>query len=96
MTEVLQANIFFIIASVATVCFTLMLCVLLYHVIRIVRAVRRIVERVESGSEALAGDVEELRKNLNPSRLFGFVMNIIPTPGRRRYEEEYDDDEEVK
>lgn len=79
MTEVLHANIFFIIASVATVCFCLMICILLYHIIKIVRAVRRIVERVESGSEALASDVEELRKNLNPARLFGFIMNIIPT-----------------
>ena len=91
MTEVLHANIFFIIASVATVCFCLMVCILLYHVIKIVRSIRRIVERVEQGSEALASDVEELRKNLNPSRLFGFVMNIIPTGGHGRQTKENDD-----
>lgn len=92
MTEVLHANIFFIIASVATVCFTLLLCVLLYHVIKIVRSIRRIVERVESGSEALAGDIEELRANLNPARLFGFIMNIIPTNrSRSRHSDEEDE-----
>ena len=88
MNEILQANIFFVIASVATVCFTILLCVLLYHVIKIVRAIRRIVERVESGSEALASDVEELRKNLNPARLFGFIMNIVPTGHKTRSDED--------
>ena len=91
MNEILHANIFFVIASVATVCFTVLLCVLLYHVIKIVRAIRRIVERVETGSEALASDVEELRKNLNPTRLFGFVMNIIPTRKPNHYHEETED-----
>lgn len=92
MTDVLHANIFFVIASVATVCFAILVCVLLYHIIKIVRAIRRIVERVESGSEALASDVEELRKNLNPARLFGFVMNIIPTSRRSRFTDSEDDE----
>ncbi|MEZ4200814.1 MAG: hypothetical protein R3B69_04545 [Candidatus Paceibacterota bacterium] len=91
MSEVLHANIFFVIASVATVCFAIMVCVLLFHIIKIVRAVRRIVERVEQGSEALASDVEELRKNLNPARLFGFVMNIIPTPPKSKKDDNEDE-----
>lgn len=37
------------------------------------------VERVETGSQALAEDIEELKASLNPARLFGFIMNIIPT-----------------
>ena len=92
MSEVLHANIFFVIASVATVLFTLLLCVLLYHVIKIVRAIRRIVERVETGSEALAGDLEELRANLNPARLFGFVMNIMPTGNTKKRSKKQDDE----
>lgn len=78
MTEVLHANIFFAITSVAVVTATILLCVLLYHVIRIVRAVRRIVERVEAGSEVIAEDLEDLRANLNPARIFQFVLQFLP------------------
>ncbi|MEL6804009.1 MAG: hypothetical protein AAFO91_09540 [Bacteroidota bacterium] len=92
MDEVLHANVFFIIASVAMVVFTIMVCVFLYHVIKIVSALRRIIERFETGSEALAGDIEELRANLNPARLFGFVMNIIPTAYVRKTRTQDDDE----
>jgi len=77
MNEILHANIFFIIASLATICFSILACVLLYHVVKIVKSVRRIVDRVEAGSEVLADDLEELRVNLNPAKLFGFIVNIF-------------------
>lgn len=79
MTEVLQANIFFYIASAATILFTIFICVLLYHIIRIVKAIRRIVARVDAGSEVLASDIEELRSNFNLTRLLGFVAKVVPT-----------------
>lgn len=78
MTEVLHANIFFIITSVAVALFTLLVCVLLFHVIKIVKAIRRIVERVEAGSEVLADDIDNIRSSLNPAKLIQFVMNFIP------------------
>ena len=88
MNEVLHANIFFVIASVGIVVLTILVCVLLFQVIKIVRSVRRIVERVEAGSEVLADDIENLRENLNPAKLVTFVMSLIPglgaTPTRRR------------
>jgi len=75
---VLHANIFFIIASVGVVLFIIITSLILYHVLKVVRAVRRIVERVERGSEVLAEDIEDIRHNLNPTRLIGFIMSIIP------------------
>lgn len=78
MTEVLQANIFFIITSIAVVVFTLLVCVLVYHLIKIVRAIRRIVDRVEAGSEVLAEDMENIRSSLNPAKLVQFVMGFVP------------------
>ena len=85
MNEVLHANIFFVIASVAVVLFTLLVCVLVYHLIKIVKSIRRIVERVEVGSEVLADDLENIRESLNPARLIQFVMSFMPgvTPKRR-------------
>ena len=78
MTEVLQANIFFIITSVAVVFFTLLLCVLLYHLIKIVKAIRKVVDRVEAGSEVLAEDIDNIRASLNPARIIQFVMSMMP------------------
>lgn len=78
MSEVLHANIFFVITSVAVVLFTLLVCVLLYHLIKIVKSIRRIVERVEVGSEVLADDIEHIRESLNPARLIQFIMSFMP------------------
>ena len=92
MNEILHANIFFFIASVGVVLFTFLVCVLLYQLLKIVRSIRRIVERVEAGSEVLADDIENLRENLNPARLVTFVMGLIPgmapPPRRRRRKDE--------
>lgn len=78
MTEVLHANIFFIITSIAVVLFTLLVCVLLYHLIKIVRAIRRIVDRVEAGSEVLADDIENIRASFNITNLIQFIMGMVP------------------
>ncbi len=66
------------ITSIAVVVFTILVCVLLYHVIKIIKSVRRIVERVESGSEVLAEDLEDIRASLNPTRIFHFVLQFLP------------------
>ena len=90
MQEVLHANIFFVIASVATVFFSILLCLVLYQVFKITRSVRRIVERVESASELVAEDVAQLRSYVMQGGLFarilGFVMGNRPSKrrGRRR------------
>lgn len=79
MSEVLQANIFFFITSVAVVVFSLLACVALYHVIKLIRSLRRIIERVEAGSEVIAEDISELRSFVLEgsllSQLIGFFVN---------------------
>lgn len=64
MDEILQANIFFFIASIASVVFMILLSVILYHVIKIVKSVRAILDKVEAGSEVLAEDVSNLRSQI--------------------------------
>jgi hypothetical protein len=85
MSEVLQANIFFVIASVATVVFCVGVCVILYHVYKIARIVRRIMERIEDGSEAIAEDVALVRSLAHGglSRLWGLFGGSFPR-GRSR------------
>ena len=61
MNEILHANIFFFIASIATVCFCILVCFALYQVIKIMQLVRSILERIEAGSEVLASDLAHIR-----------------------------------
>jgi hypothetical protein len=75
MNEILQANIFFFIASVATVVFLILISVILYHVIKIVRSIRSIVEKIEVGSEVLADDVSNLRSQIINGG--GFITRFI-------------------
>lgn len=84
MSEILQANIFFMITSVAVVLFTLLVCVALFHVIKILRAVRRIIERVDEGSEHIAEDVSQLREYVMEGSLVSQIMKFfVGVTGRK-------------
>lgn len=78
MNEVLHANIFFVIASIATVIFSIITCFILYQVYKIVKLVRSILERIESASEVVAKDVSEMRSFVtNGGGFFARILNII-------------------
>lgn len=95
MSEVLHANIFFFITSVAVVIFTILCCVVLFYVIKIVKAVRRIVERIEEGSEVIAEDISQLRKFFAEGSLVSHIIGIfMNTRSRRSRREGEDEDEE--
>jgi hypothetical protein len=61
MSEVLRADIFFFITGIAVIIFTFFLCIVLYHLIKILKAIRRIIDRVEAGTATLTDDIERLR-----------------------------------
>jgi len=77
MSEVLHANVFFIIASVGTVVFIIMVSVALYQVVKILRSVRSIVERVEVGSETILEDVSQLRSYVISGSLFSQLIGLF-------------------
>ena len=84
MTEILQANIFFFITSVAVIIFSLLLCVVVYQIIKILKTVRRIVDRIEEGTEVLVEDMENIRTSFNPTKLISFIMGMMPTGSNRK------------
>ncbi len=88
MDEILHANIFFVIASVAVVCFVVLVCIALYHVIKILRLIRSILTRVELGSSLVAENLTQLKATLAEggiiSRLFGMVLNGLNTAAPKR------------
>lgn len=88
MDEVLHANIFFFIASVATVIFCILICFILYHVYKIVKSLRAIIERIEAGSEVIAKDVAHMRELVANggiwSRLIQFIIGSSRGNGRKQ------------
>jgi uncharacterized protein (UPF0335 family) len=88
MNEILHANIFFIIASIATVMFCVLTCIILFHVIKIVRSIRSIIERIEEGSEVIAQDVAHVRELVTSGGLMAkaakFVMGLSKTARKKR------------
>lgn len=88
MNEVLHANIFFFIASVATVIFCVLICFILYHVLKIVKSLRAIIERIEEGSEVIARDVAHVRELVASggiwSRLIQFIIGSSRGNGRKQ------------
>ena len=86
MDEVLHANIFFFITGIAVIVFTLLLSVALYHLIKILKTVRRIADRVEEGTMTIADDIEQLRTYVVEesflARFLGGMRKRTETPGR--------------
>jgi len=84
MSEVLHANIFFLIASIATVVFCIMVCIVLYHVIKIMRAIRAIIERIEAGSEVIAEDFASVRSFVQSGGMFSRMFGLFSGPSTHR------------
>lgn len=85
MNEILHANIFFIIASVATVCFCILVSIALYHVIKILQLVRAVLERIEAGSEVLAEDLAQVRSFFAEGGFFSrFFSGFMPGNKERK------------
>jgi hypothetical protein len=82
MDEILHANIFFFITSIAVVLLTFLVSWALYYVVGILKNVRDISDRVDRGSVELEADLRELRTNIKHegvkvATLFDFFMNIM-------------------
>ncbi len=77
MNEILHANIFFFIASLATFIFCIMVSIILYHLIKIMRSIRAVIERIEAGSEIIAEDAEQVRAFITNGGLFSRVVQFV-------------------
>jgi hypothetical protein len=77
MNEVLHANIFFVIASIATVIFCILTCVILYNLLKITKSVRKIVEKVEEGSDMIVEDINSLREAVIQGGFFARILQFI-------------------
>lgn len=95
MNEILHANIFFIIASVATVIFCILISFILYHVMKIVKSIRSIIERIEEGSEVIAEDMMHVRALVSSGGIFSRAIQFMMGNGfgqsfsrRKKYQDD--------
>ncbi|MEN9920161.1 MAG: hypothetical protein RL538_54 [Candidatus Parcubacteria bacterium] len=77
MSEVLQANIFFYIASLATVVFCIVVTMILFQIYKIMKTVRSILERIDSASEVMAEDVAHVRKLVATGGLVSTIVGFV-------------------
>ena len=81
MTEILHANIFFVIASVATIVFSILLCVAMYLVIKILVSIRAILARIEAGSDLIAEDIQAARDFVAGGGLISHLISFVTRAG---------------
>ena len=84
MSEVLQTNLFFVITSISVVVVTILIGVMLYHIIRILRSVREIIDRLKKGSEVLAEDAASIHGFVKEG-VVGTIMGVFGgTPKKKK------------
>lgn len=83
MQEVLHANIFFFIATIAVVTFTFLLCIVLLYIISILASVRRAVKQIETGAETISEDLARMREFVLAGGLFSQLLSFL-SPRRQR------------
>ena len=64
MNDILHANIFFFITSVATVLIAVLISIVLFYIARIMRDVSGIVRKINNVSDDLEQDFQDLRREI--------------------------------
>ncbi len=77
MSETLLANLFFIITGSAILVAVAFLCLVLYHILRVVKMVRHTLERVQAGAELLVEDAKMLREQIANGSITGRVVTAV-------------------
>jgi hypothetical protein len=88
MSEVLHANAFFMITSAAVIVFTLFVCVAVIYVIMILRSIKRILGRIEAGTEVLSEDMTSVRRAFARHGLIRGILAAVFSTRKSRDDEE--------
>ncbi len=88
MEEFMKADIFFFITSIAVVLVTVGIAVALYYIVRILRNIQDVTERVDEGSKMLAEDLSALRGTIKREgfvwgNLFAFLQKYSGLFGKK-------------
>lgn len=77
MSETLLANLFFIITGSAIIAVGVLLCVVLYQVLKVVKLVRGTMERIHTSTELIVEDVKALHQQIADGSVVGRVFAAL-------------------
>jgi hypothetical protein len=86
MDSVLTSDIFFFITSIAVAIVTTLIVILLVSIIRLVRNISGIVERVREGTDALSEDMGAVRSKLKEKGLMSALIVTIMHAASKRFD----------
>jgi hypothetical protein len=84
MNEFLKMDIFFVVATVALVVFVIMLCVALWYMIKILRAVSHVAETVDAEAQAIKSDLDDARESIKRegAGLLSSLLTMVGLAGK--------------
>jgi len=74
MANIIHADIFFFVTTIAVVALSIALLIALFYIIRILRTMKEVSDLIKIESQHVAGDVEQLRATIKNS---GFSMGSV-------------------
>lgn len=84
METLLKADIFFFITSIAVILLTLFVLIVLYHLIKILKDVEFISDKLQKGTAFATDNLEELVNNINQSSIFKFIFGKKKSSSRKK------------
>ncbi len=76
MSEVIHADIFFFITGIAVIVCSAIVCVALFHAIKVLKSMRRIMNRIEESAEVITEDIYHVREYFTQA---GFLSRLFAT-----------------
>lgn len=83
MNTLIQANIFFFIASVGTIIFIVLGSIALYHLIHILKNVKEATDSLRDTIETASEQVEKMRQKISESLIFNLIFAKKPSKKRK-------------
>lgn len=82
MEDFFKMDVFFVVATLATVLVAALICITLAYLIRFLRTVNRISETVEEETDMIRGDIQEARSRVRNFR-FIHLFPLLRKSARR-------------
>ncbi len=83
MSEVLHADIFFFITGIAVIVCSAIFCVAVFHTVKVLKSLRRILARVEEETEIIAEDIHQVREFFTQEGLLTRLFAILTGSAKR-------------
>lgn len=84
MTDFLKMDVFFGVATVATVAVSLALIVVLVYAVRLLRTLNRIGDDIKEETEAIREDVNDVRRKVRGFKLASFFSTFFKKSARQK------------